>query len=318
MPFGFFGGVGRPPRRDREERRHREGGLFSGVRFFHGPMRFIFFGRPIFLSTGRQVGFLCGIIAFFVMLISSIAVCSNLGYDKKDREYYKELISSYELVENALLEEPGYAFATGNVKFYDKKSQKLHYSVNIDGKNYNVETKARFDYNSYNYGSSKEIYTLCDDINYYQIYGEVLDNYLTAPGEIEIAYTMENGNLVVAEFVIDLIYCNYEGLLQKTVENLNATIKTETVAVVILIIIDVAIIALIVLGIVKTLKKSKEKEELEKQKLQAEVQEAEAKAQEAQTQADMKNRYCLYCGVKFADNDTKCPNCGSSHFEVRK
>ncbi|MBQ8425525.1 MAG: hypothetical protein IJX17_05850 [Clostridia bacterium] len=104
-----------------------------------------------------------------------------------------------------------------------------------------------------------------------------------------------------------------------------AKLKTNKVGIGILFGIVGLIVLIIILSIVKVIKKSIKQQKIEDAKAEAEVQEAQAKAQEAQTRAeivqdqrDRKNRYCEYCGAQIGENDTKCPNCGSVMFEVKK
>lgn len=312
MPIRSFmgGNMGGP--RDRgpgpRDRGPRGGGLFSGVRLFHGPIRFMFFGRPIFLSTGRQVGFLCGIVAFFVMLISTFAVFSNASSDKALRNDYTEQLTVYEayneIITNAKNGESGYAITTGLVE--------------------KVNTYYDYDYDYYYY--STKYYTLS---YYFEANSSVYENetetiYTTYPNivpdttTIEIAYVISGDSIISIETEFTKTYNVDVPQIQARIDSLNSSIKTQTVAGVILIIIMVIIVALIILAIVKTIKKSKQKQALEDAKMKAEVEEAQAKAQEAQAQADMKHRYCTYCGAKFPEGDNKCPNCGSVHFDIRK
>ena len=41
-----------PPPKDDKPR------IIDGVKLFHGPMRFKFFGFKVFVSTGKQIGFI--------------------------------------------------------------------------------------------------------------------------------------------------------------------------------------------------------------------------------------------------------------------
>ena len=77
-------------------RRHRHdhydddhhGGMFTGVRLFHGPMRFRFFGRPVIVTTGKQIGFIASFVAILVMIVSTFAIVGNLKTSSQDKNYY--------------------------------------------------------------------------------------------------------------------------------------------------------------------------------------------------------------------------------------
>lgn len=317
MPIrDFMGGMMGGPRgggphdrgpRDRGPGPHggpRGGGLFSGVRFFHGPIRFMFFGRPIFLSTGRQVGFVCGIVAFFVMLISTFAVFSNASSDRALKNQYLEKQETYDLyysvITNAKAGETGYGIDTeGTVTKLNTYTDYYGYP-----KYYTYNYKFYIGSNLIENEETETVYTN----KYYYSIGD----------DIEIAYMVFDGKYFSIETDFEITYKSDIAYINSEIDNLKSSIKTQTVAGVILVLIMVIIVALMILLTVKTIKKSKEKQALEDAKMRAEVKEAEAKAQEAQAQADKMHRYCTYCGAKFPDGDNKCPNCGSAHFDVRK
>ena len=313
MPIrSFMGGMMGGPRdrgpRDRgpgpRDRGPHGGGLFSGVRLFHGPIRFMFFGRPIILTTGRQVGFLCGIVAFFVMLISTFAVFSNASSDRALKKEYEHQVEVYKLY-NTIIDN-----ADNNIDGYG-----------IDTEGIVTQTIPYYDYYGYLSGYTYK-YTFSIGSQFFDNnYTETLYKYSNAYSigdDIEIAYVVIDGQYISIETDFKLIYNSEVNDLNAEIASLKSSIKTETVAGVILIIILVGVVALMILATVKTIKKSKEKQALEDAKMKAEVREAEAKAEEAQAQADMKHRYCTYCGAKFGDNDNKCPNCGSVHFDIKK
>ena len=259
--FNFsFGGGGprrRPPRDDHH--RHHGPGLGHGVRFFHGPIRFRFFGRPIFISTGRQIGFIAGFIALFVMIISTFAMFTGLKTSKEDVKYYEKeyayiLADSQmylDIINKARAGEIGYEIGTGYFE-YKYATTSSPYAV--------------YDYDYY-YGTYYISFTLeveagqWKQFDTYAMYNNtaVIGNqYEDALRDIdpnskwkaiEVAYTKVNGLWVAINTDYDGTV-NYEiEAFKLELEDAKDSVKTYTISVVILI-----GIAVIIVLIVKTLK----------------------------------------------------------------
>lgn len=295
-------------------------GYFSGVRLFHGPMRFMFFGRPIIISSGRQIGFMCGFVAFLVMLVSTFAVFGNLSMYKNDREEWRQTIAEYQEYSSSYLDiiqkandgESGYGKTTGT---FDRNS----YSGSVNG-----QMTGFVIYNSYGSRTYSVVYRFTIDGDAWT-YGETMSLYYSTsdvPSSLTIAYQIvTNGNEVIIYSVeTDFVntYAEDMAYYEAQVEACNSSIKTATTSAVILIVIIVVIIALIILSFVKVIKNSKKQQAMEEAKKQAEVKEAQARAQQAEDELNQSRRYCEYCGTKFPEGEDECPNCGSSHFIIKK
>jgi hypothetical protein len=134
-------------------------------------------------------------------------------------------------------------------------------------------------------------------------------------GEIEIAYTVINGQYVSMNTNYTLENCaEYKYSLAIAESN-----KQLASRVIWFIVGEVVLIALFVFIYIKKLRKYhklvKEDEIAYSQKQQAEVNEAQARAKTAQKEADQKNRVCAFCGSTVPDGEHTCPACGSRTFE---
>lgn len=305
-------------------------GLGSGVRFFHGPIRFSFFGRPIFISTGRQIGFIVGLVALLVMVISTFATFNGLKYTKQEladyQTYYAEKVADsnecLETIQKAKAGESGYYTTIGCFENYLASRDTYDYSGNSCYiYKYHNGYYIRF---MFLFGEDDE-FQVFDTFAMYSNRGEISNTYrdfdvegMKNMKQFNVSYKVENGKVVCA------VNSDYDGSVnferdyyeQKIVE-LKSSIKTYKTSAVILIVIVVGIIALVVLSVVKVFKNSKKKAELETQKQEAEAKEAQAKADMAKQELEEKNRYCIYCGAKLPDGAVKCPNCGSTQFDVK-
>lgn len=318
----FSGGSGR----DRHHRHHRDdhehGGVFNGVRIFHGPMRFRFFGRPVIVTTGKQIGFTFCFVAILVLIVSTFAVFGNLKTAKADKKYYQteynQFVEDYskyvDVIQNA------------------EKGTENYYSYN-----------GTYDPTNKNGSVKNEVAGVIEDKysnNYYVVflfkhgtdwyYGKTLESYskssVSNNYSIEIAYKVENGEVVlVVEKAFKNVYNTYLAEYEEYLQSAKDSYKTALTAAIILIAIIAVIVAVIVLLIVKVVQKSKKEQALEYAKKEAEIKEAEARADEAEARAiqaeeqlNLQRRYCEYCGAKFPDGENKCPNCGSTHFVIKK
>lgn len=334
---GRFGHRGQPPRQEpphheppRHEPPRRRGGIGAGVRFFHGPIRFRFFGRPIFISTGRQIGFIVGLIALLVMSISTFATFTGLSYAKTElADYqagYNQIVADsndcLDLIAKAKAGEENYYITTGCFK---------NYLATFDTSDYSISGCCMYRYGNNSYYlrfyfiDENDNDRFADTFAIYSTKGQIQNLYedFTVDGlknmkKIEVAYKMENGQ------VINAINTDYDGstnferdYYQGKIESTKASIKTYKTSAGILIFIIVVIVALVILAIVKVFKTSKQKAELEMQKAKAETEQAQAEADKAKQELDEKRRYCTYCGAKIPEGETKCPNCGSTHFDIK-
>lgn len=338
---GRYGNVGGSPgrygfngRRDDPQTSSKySGGIGKGVRFFHGPIRFSFFGRPIFISTGRQVAFIVGFVALLVMIISTFATFGGLKYTKQElaelQNLYTQTVAEsnkcLNVIQNAKSdsgEANGYYLTTGY--FYNSLASRDFGRYDLDNcliyKYGNGEYYIRFVFFDKNDDEK-----FCDTFAMYTNRGDINNRYLNCEltgfedmKEMQVAYSVKNGQIECA------VNTDYDGTVNferdyytNRIESTKASIKTYKTSAGILIGIIVVIVALVVLGVVKVFKNSKKKADLERQKQEAETMEAQAKADMAKQELDEKNRYCTYCGAKLPDGATKCPNCGSTKFDIK-
>ena len=327
--YGFNGRRDDPPPPPKHN-----GGIGRGVRFFHGPIRFSFFGRPIFISTGRQIAFVVGFVALLVMIISTFATFSGLKYTKQElaefQTHYTQTIADsnkcLDVIKNAKSdsgEANGYYLTTGYFNDYPASRDFGRYDLGGCSiyKYGNSEYYIRFVFLDKNY-----VEKFCDTFAMYTSRSDISNRYLKSENkdeffgmkEMQVAYSVKNGQIECA------VNTDYDGTVNferdyyaNKIESTKASIKTYKTSAGILIGIIVVIVALVVLGIVRVFQNSKKKADLERQKQEAETIEAQAKADMAKQELDEKNRYCTYCGAKLPDGATKCPNCGSTKFDIK-
>ena len=298
-------------------RRHRHdhydddhhGGMFTGVRLFHGPMRFRFFGRPVIVST--------------------FAIVGNLKTSSQDKNYYSTELEQIKADAAPYLDIINRAknnTLPGNADYDIKYAEfeRVNYGSGSD-----TGYKASSEYVGY--------YTVVYKINILgtEFTGETISLYISktnVPDPLEIAYQItgydEDFNptgVKAVEVDFKNIYESEVSYYEAELEEAKSLFKTSLCGVIILGVIIAIIIAIIILLIVKVIKKSKQEAAFEKAKKEAEVKEAEARAQEAEAMAmqaearlNLQRRYCEYCEAKFPDGDNKCPNCGSTHFIIKK
>jgi len=75
--------------------RHSRRGIGHGVRFF-GPIRFRFFGFNVYVSSGKQIGFIAGLFALFIMAISIFGMFSGYKNCKATIEEYDNKVLALE------------------------------------------------------------------------------------------------------------------------------------------------------------------------------------------------------------------------------
>ena len=301
--------------------------IADGVKLFHGPMRFKFFGFNVFVSTGKQVGFIATFVMMVVMAFSLFATFSAVSYNNnKIAEYETEIVNIQtlsdlylDIIEKANSEEEGYGITTGTFsgQQIQVNSSGIHGIYRFNSDSYYIKYKVVFSEKPY-WFDTFAIYTSIDNIK---------NKYTIAQGSLsgndyvfQVAYKLGENGLI--EYAVNTDYdatVNYNIVAyQNKIASCEQSLKISKISAGILIGIAVLIIALFVLLIVKVVKRSIRQNRIERAKEEAELQELQARAEQAKEEINRKHRYCEYCGAKFNENDDKCPNCGSVHYDIRR
>lgn len=264
------------------------GSLFSGVRLFHGPMRFKFFGLPVVVSNGSQIGFMAGFIAILVMIVSTLATFGNLNDAKKDMKFYSSNSSIVSIIDKAKLGTTNYGIVEGR------------WTGEVVGGG--------------RYVGREYIFEVGDDFYIDSTLGTYRYSSVINTNEIvEIAYRLNpDGTVSSIEMEFDVRSFNAE------YKTLKRQVRTYIISAVIMILLLALIVFFIIRSIVKLIIKSRKDEKFQEAKRDAELREAQARAAKAESEADLSKRYCEYCGAKFPEGEDKCPNCGSAHFIIKK
>ena len=134
-------------------------------------------------------------------------------------------------------------------------------------------------------------------------------------GQIEVAYTYVNGNVIAINTSYTLArnkdYQLEKDYLADLEENRGSYVKMLVITGVVL----AVIILIAVLFIKKKYKQAKRDQEVKAAKDEAEIAEARANAELAEAKASKIGRRCKYCGADIPDDDDICPACGSRQFK---
>jgi len=305
------------------------GGGYRSHSFYHGPRRFVFFGRTYVLTSGAS-----SIIALLLFGVFFFGVlCFGMFADKKGT---KHDIASYQ-TQIATME--------SDAEFYTDLIQKAtsptptagYYlaTATIDNNPFDESPFSTFEYYSSNPTTPGAYYSFRDDqaIWYFVVYkythstdgtpltlrGMTYTQYsysqLPATGELQIAYTYYENNWwsINTDYTLakNKDYTYTKELLTKAEKSISS--KTTW-----MIISGIVVVGLVV-GLIFTIKKNAKRQEEENQiklnKAKAETDEAVAKATEAQKRAAQIGRKCEYCESSVPDGAKHCPNCGSSMFD---
>ncbi len=288
------------------------GGFSDGGFHYNVPRTIMFFGRPVYLTSGFaslvSLFVLLLIFAFSGSLISGISMSEankEIRYMKQDAVEWEEII---EKAENG--EDGYYLFTINNIDFEYTGQSVFRDGYTFDGlyasgENYELATNYCLTY---------------DDIDYYQIFYYFYDSstgydvtYYTYaqfknPSTIhhlEFAYKLDDEGETLC------INTTYE--LDKCMEynDLKDTAHTQKVITIVATCVGVAFLAAIVLIIVHGIKKAKENNALELEKKKAEAEKAQAEADMAKEDLKQKHRFCTYCGSPIPEGESQCPACGS-------
>lgn len=238
-----------------------------------GPRTVIFFGRPVILTSARQI--LLSIIlmfGFFVVLAtfafgtSISSAKDHLKMIEEEQRYYLQMVADAEL--DPSLQTVGKVKAVYYQDDYDK---------------YYIE------------------YYLYDETGRsYEGYSFSVYNLTNAPKKgSEILLAVDDADIDSTTDSVPMDYKNFtleddgEYMLYKS------RLKYYTTGTVVLIIVIVALIGGCIL-VVATAKRKKEEQE------EAEKKEQTKKAEEAQ-----RKKFCQYCGNRVNETDRNCPQCGA-------
>lgn len=300
---GFGGGFGGPaprPSRHHNEFGHRH---VPHPRVPRPPRTYVFFGRPVVMSSGTRSGLGFAFLFFVIFAIIAVVMFINVNNKSKTIDVFEDDARFYEqMIERAEAGAEGYYLA--DATFDDR--------INLY-------------YNEDNPRTGAYEYLSVDGIPYYYVvfeyYNEVTEQVLTGEtytefsssqfsglgGTIEVAYTLADGSWAV-------INTSYE--LENNQDYLSAKSSlssTRNIAIVITV-IAVIVLAVLIFLVVRAFKRSKKEQEVQDAKNQAEITEAQAKAQVALETAENTNRVCAYCGAPVPDGEIRCPSCGSTEF----
>ncbi len=283
-----------PPRYNSYGRRHV---------YNRAPRTYMFFGRPVVMSSGTRSGLGMVAVLFIIALIATIIMGVNLSNKTKTVQVYEADAKYYEqMISKAQAGEEGYYLATAtfderfNTYYNDDNPRTGAYEyVEVDGLAYYYIV---FEYENEVTGETMvgETYTQFSSSQF---------NGLN--GTIDVAYTYDDGSWVVMNTGYELENNQDYKVQLASKDNL------KTMTTVFGVIAGVLVLVLIIL-IVRALKKSKKEQAAQDAKNAAEVAEAEAKAQVALETAENTNRVCAYCGAPVPDGDIRCPSCGSTEF----
>lgn len=295
-------------------------GSFGGGRRSHtiGPARFVFFGRTYVVSSGGMSAislllfglFFVGVFCFLMGTGISTAKENISSYQSEiqimesDAEYYNNLIM------NANLNNPNDNYFLVDANFGDEVFEYYRSNPQEPGSYYSFKQNGVIWYfvvYSYEHDGDDYIGTTYTQFSMTQLQAK--------NGKINIAYTVENGNLFSINADYSLESNKDYAYAKLSLKDAEESLSSNTTGLVVTIVLIVGLVIGLVFAIKKNTKKQDEKHNLEIQKGKAEVEEAFAKADEAKRKAEQFGRKCEYCSGDVPDGETKCPNCGSSMFK---
>lgn len=269
----------------------------GGPRFFHGPMHFHWFGRPVVVTTGKQAGFVFGIILLFIAVIGSFITGSNyfenLSILKSIQNDSKMCI---EVRDKALAGASGYHITTAYFedKYYDVYDQYFVKSTDTGifeyGEDYQGMEKFYIVFSYTAEGETKK--------RYEQTFAQYLLKDIPEDGEIQIAYAIVDGEYVA-------INLDYSESKNTNLIDSKHYVNSMIIPFVVFGVIALVDIVIMIFLFARTIKHSNEEHQVEQEKKQEEV------INEREKRLKL---YCENCGTLIGEDDKKCPNCGSPNF----
>lgn len=298
----------------------RSSGGSAGPRPPRRPIHFMFFGRPVVLSTGSQSGFGFGIVLFVIMFFVAMLTgfsANNVAIklNEETKPVYENLKTESnfytEMIEKAEDNETGYGITNAYFKGVAMGYYNSQYVYNVDHKvpgayEYITDLSSlpvfyiiyEFEVNNETYKGETFAQYSSSDINAFS--GDATQRTL------EIVYHYDGEKMLS----INRAYKEADNFELKEaevyVEDGEDNVKVSRTICIVASIIGGITILIMILAFVKTVKKSKQQEVEAKEEKEYQRQEAEDAK---------KKKYCIHCGSQVADDETKCPSCGSSKFE---
>lgn len=296
------------------------GGPGGGFHMHRRPINFMWGGRTVVISTGKQNAVLSFLAVFILALIVTFGGVWFRSEMKDELADSTALIASYEedakwyseVISKAKNGESGYYLATAT---YDKTFVNYYNSYNPrDG------VYADISYKNIEYYFIR--YKFFNEATGKNEYGETPtmfmgDNADSWNGKIAYAWSNKYNDYVsiVENYSLDSDIRYKDEVL--SLNKLKDNKKSATTFVIVATVISVALFAGLVVTIVFVVKKAKREAEINEAKQQAELKKAQEQAEEAEARANQVGRVCAYCGSAVPDGRDNCPACGARVFKKK-
>lgn len=305
------------------------------------PWRMHFFGRTVILAGPAQTLLSLLLGAFIFAIVFLVGIFGNLGTTKEYMAESEEMIAKYEesdpvfanIIQKAKLnEDDDYFLTVGEFKdkkytsYEDNPKDPGYYETDYyeKGQNY-FFIVCEFEYAPEDeIGQQKTEPGKLSTFIEFTFEGTFADQGISdmidgvgsdRKGEIEIAYTYINGNVVAINTSYTLERNKDYQVEKDYLEDLKESKKSYTKMIVIAFAVIGVVVLIAVLFFVKKYKQAKKNQEVQDAKNEAEIAEARANAELAEAKASQVGRKCKYCGADVPDGDDVCPACGSRQFE---
>ncbi len=313
------------------------GGSFGGPsrgdshhRHIHrAPIRMMFFGSPVVISTRRQ-SWIAVVVMFLIFAIFGVVMTANIRTPLYESvSSYKADIAQIELDAEWYASAKQIAEAGTDEKFFVAYAeysgvQRYYYnSNNPTGFYYDKDDEVRLNNTPYFYLIYRyEVPVDTDEDGEFDSYewleGETYSEFSSSQAagwnrKIIVGY--DNGSWASINYDYSLssneeyLFLKYQLNLEE--ESIKSVNKAFGIAIAILVLLVVALIIIIVFAI----KKGKIEYQKEQEKKDAEIEKEKAEAKLAQDKASQINRKCVYCGSSVPDDDDCCPSCGARKFK---
>ena len=298
------------------------------------PWRMHFFGRTVILAGPAQTLLSLLLGAFIFAIVFLVGIFGNLGTTKEYMAESEEMIAKYEeydpvfanIIQKAKLNEDDDYFivtATFNKKEYktygDNPTATGYYETDYyeKGQTYYFVVY-EFEYHADDEIGQSKANKTWNDSTFIEFTkeGSLTETGINdLNGQIEVAYTYVNGNVVAINTSYTLERNKDYQVEKDYLEDLKESKKSYTKMIVIAFAVIGVVVLIAVLFFVKKYKQAKKNQEVQDAKNEAEIAEARANAELAEAKASQIGRTCKYCGADVPDGDDVCPACGSRQFE---
>ncbi len=314
------------------------------------PINFVWFGKPVVISTGVQ-NMLISLIVIFVMLVMGTVGCfinfgtnskeladarSSIAIYESDAEYYQNLItraSSTAEEDAAYIKTKAYFvpkmysqyteddFNNTGAFEYGTYRGVVYYFITYCYKDADGNWRQGETYTQFASSAVRAMFKNAEGFD-----SEILENFSNTTGtglsanvmvgEMDVAYVND-----IAEggyFSINTNYSldkNIDYLAYKSsLKELESSKKSSLVLGIVLTCITLLVLAIGIVVAIRKIKKENEKAQVEAAENAAAIEKAKAEAETAKSEAAKKNRFCQYCGAPVADGAEQCSACGARLF----